>query len=183
MKLLSKLSALILMITTGCAPEQSKKMTLFNEIKINYIQTIAKNEQMYASGAGGSIIGGPNKDLIKEFSFSLKSQKLVNINQARALTIRCVEQLLSMVNQNEEIRPFLEFFPFRPSGVDLTLTFPPFDKSDPYSDKVYISTIFFMNSKIYYLQYDHEKKDDDFIFEETYEEALERNANNPEKDL
>ena len=183
MKLLSRLSALILMITTGCACQQSKKMTLFNEIKTNYIQTIAKNEKLYLEGSGGSVMGGPNSDLVRKFNFAFRSQKLMNLSQARALTIRCVEQLLSMVNENEDIRPFLEFYPFPLAGVDLTLSFPPYDKSDPYSDKMYINTIFFMDGKIYYRQFDHAIKDDKRILIETYEEALERNANNPEKDL
>lgn len=183
MKLRLILSILILVTTLSCSTHLSKSEVLFNETIRNYVEIIAQKEQMYAYGTGGSMMGGPNMDLIRKFNFAFRSKKLVDMKQARAITIRCVEQLLSMVNENEEIRPFLEFYPFPPKGADLTLVFLPFDTLDPFSEKVYISTIFFMKEKIYYLQYDHDKKNDDFIYEETYQEALERNANNAERDM
>lgn len=166
---------LIFIFSAGCS-SKPKRVVLFDQILAQYVELIAKNEQLLTYGEGGSLMGGPNMDLIREFSIAARSKKLVDLKEARAITIRCVEQLLSLVNENGEIRPFLVHYPFPPTGADLTLVFLPFDESNFKSEKTYINTVYFMRGQVYYMQYDREKKDSHLTFKETYEEALERNV-------
>ena len=175
MRLLSVIMGVILISMASCSREP-KDLALFHQVIADYVQIIAKNELLFAYGTGGSMCGGPQKNLIKEFSVAFRSKKLVDLTEARAITIRCVEQLCSIVNANEEIRPFLEHYPYPPAGADLTLVFLPFDESDPHSEKIYIRAVYVMHGKIYYNQYNGEKKNDILALLETFEEALERNT-------
>ena len=175
MRLLTIIMGVLLMGASSCSSEP-RDLALFHQVTADYVQIIAKNELLFACGTGGSLCGGPQKNLIREFRLAFESKKLVDLTEARAITIRCVEQLRSIVNANEEIRPFLEYYPYRPTGVDLILAFLPFDESDPHSEKIYIRAVYFMDGKIYYKQYNGEKKNDILALLETYEEALERNT-------
>lgn len=175
MKLLSITIGVVLMTISSCSSEP-KDVLLFRQITSDYVQIIAKKEQLFVYGTGGSFFGGPNKDLIRQFRLAFRSKRLVDLSEARAITVHCVEQLCSMVNANEEIRPFLEHYPYPPQGVDLILVFQPFNESDPYSEKVYISAAYFTEGKLSYMQYAGENKWDTLVLQETYEEALERNV-------
>lgn len=174
-KLLFAIMCFISMTISSCSSEP-KDIALFHQITTNYVQMMAKDEQLFVSGTGGSFSGGPQNDLIRSFRFVFNSEKLVDLREARSITVRSVELMRALVNGNEEIRPFLERYPYPPSGVDLTLVFLPFDESAPYSEKTHVWMVFFMHGTIYYQGYDHGTKEDVTILEETYEEALERNA-------
>jgi hypothetical protein len=71
---------------------------------------------MYGTG------GGAKKDGIWQFSLSLeRCGNPLTENEARRLIINCLDDFLEAANSDEELRPFLKTYPFKPESIDLAI--------------------------------------------------------------
>ena len=170
---------LILILNFGCTSSspQNEKQELFNKISYGFIQKMKDEEGMFTLGKGGSLTGGENGDKVREFGMYFQSKKLVNVTQARNIVLRSAKNLLDTINNNAQIRPHLVRYPYEESGVSFIFKFLPYEADQPSTSANYVSTVFFGESEITYFYYDPQKDKDFITLEETYKEALERNAN------
>jgi hypothetical protein len=76
----------------------------------------AKNKMQYLSGSGMMENG---KMRMTSLSFSIP--KPLTKNDARRLIVACVQEYLQIINQDEEVRPALQHFPFKVENVELTI--------------------------------------------------------------
>lgn len=176
MKLFYTLMFLILILDSCSSPRLSEKQRMFNEVLRDFSVQIAKEEQMFAIGTGGAMRGGESDDKISEFFFALESDKLVDISAARSITLRCLNSLLDNINKNEVIRPYLEHYPYRHTGVNFILGFFSPEEDQQTANNLYVDTVFTFHNEIQYRQCNLKKRTDILLLKETYEEALERDA-------
>ena len=120
--------------------------------------------------------GGEMSDGIKEFAFSFKRNKRTSIEEARKLEVEATDLLLSKINANEKLRPYLANYPFPVDKTKVKITFQKSDKEDFDDGSLY--TVFQENNKIQYHAHDVFKEDAPTLYypilirEESYDEAL-----------
>ncbi len=153
-------------IVSGCSRDKEPVYCKYaKEIQTEYLRAMNKQYGLVCSGFGGGYINNVNLihlDLDGVYNYS--------IQEARTLYITCVEELLKRLNTNEQIRPYLEHYPFTERGIRMGLSFEKAN-SDNVEDR-YICYVSLINGEIYYRSYDHEN--DSFIarHQEPYQEAL-----------
>lgn len=148
----------------SCSESISYKEMLADSVMGQFKTIMKKQENMMAYGTGGSMM-----DDIERFYFGYQCPKIVTIEEARSIAVRCTRLFLELVNQNEEIRPYLHSYPFPPSGLELDLKFMPCDSLAD-NDRI-VHTVFVFKGKVYYKQNDPGSIWGIILLVETYEEA------------
>ena len=93
--------------------------------------------------------------------------KKVNVEEARILLITLTKELLDRINSDQQIRPYLDHYPFTEKGISLGLSF--YDDQGKRVDNGYVAHLFVAkDGNICYDTYNHEED----LYEEPYEEAL-----------
>lgn len=96
---------------------------------------------------------------------------LLTQRDARKLIINCLNDFLEEVNKNDQLRPFLKVYPFKPENIDMGIINYGAKGEDVFDP--YIGTISAYLGKMEYLT--HDPNDDckyKTIIQETYEEAV-----------
>jgi len=106
---------------------------------------------------------------LEEVSIAFALRKRCSVFEARKLYVSAMEELLSRINADREIRPLLHVYPFTPSQVEMDLVFYEGEKFS----KEGVAFMFLKQNCIFY-----EARSGDFgpfstLNEETYQEALE----------
>jgi hypothetical protein len=103
----------------------------------------------------------------------------VNQDQGRELLVDAAESLLSIINTNEKLRPYLPQYPFPPEKISLLLSMTN-KKNDPYQDGS-LDCIHIDEGKVVYYRLPIEGKESRedcpkgcFTEEEEYSQAVER---------
>ncbi len=119
-------------------------------------------KHLYLIGHGGSLMYD-----VKKLSISFVSNEDIDINKGRELIIYCIQTFLSNINSDEQIRPYLNTFPFQAKDIDISISFRESDTEIKHS----IDFISMHYGKIFY---DISDKEETLktIHKETYEEAL-----------
>lgn len=130
------------------------------------------NKKMIKSGYCQNLSGGAMRDDIKKFNLGFISNKVLNIEQARIEFIQALENLLSIINSDKEIRPFLHDYPFEAKNIYLSLVFK--KTNGKYVDQPNISYVFLNTSKeeILYYIYDEECEKIVCYHQESYQDGL-----------
>jgi hypothetical protein len=92
----------------------------------------------------------------------------ITVEEARKLLLETGNLYLKTINENEKIRPFLENYPFGPENIEIRIFINP-EKTMQKSDKLRVITI--VDGKLSYMIRDQYLTT---IYEETYEEALDK---------
>lgn len=166
----------MLALSIGCSSKLSQQEIIFDKLSNAFVSQMAIEEGMRAYGTGGSLTGGPDRNKTSKFFFAFEYPKLVDITEARSITLRIAKKFLEKINNDEEIRPYLEHYPYRHSGIELTIGFFPHEKNNPSTADKYVHVVFFYNDVVVYQQYDHQTDKDVTILRESYQDALNRNA-------
>jgi hypothetical protein len=87
-----------------------------NEISAKVAKKLTKKHQMDWIGEGGGMMGS-----VYMIGLSFEIHHPLDRNEARARIIDCVEELLTAINSNEEIRPFLKNYPFTTHNVQVAI--------------------------------------------------------------
>lgn len=96
----------------------------------------------------------------------------VNVEEARALLVSCVEDFADTINKNRQLRPYLHDYPFPPKSIELSIIFE--KPNHDYVDAEYVVNVLLLKGTVHYSYYDHEKNgyDHSRSSKEPYEEAL-----------
>ncbi len=79
-------------------------------------QRLAKRYDMKLVGITEGMMG-----CVRLIGFSFQVNGPIKKNEARKIAVDCVEDFLTEINQNEEIRPYLEVYPFDTKHVDIII--------------------------------------------------------------
>ena len=81
----------------------------------SHIDTMENSEDWLGSSIGGSFYDGDIKQLI--VNFYVKTEEF-NIEYARSLIVKGIETFLSSINENDQLIPHLNHFPFTYNDLD-----------------------------------------------------------------
>jgi hypothetical protein len=158
----------IVTLLFGCSfPKEkiSPDVKLAREITVHTAKKLKEQKHLYLIGTGGQMM-----DDIEMLMMGFYFYDVVDIENARQLLVYSVEQYLSAINTNEEIRPYLYNYPFRTENVEIVIYFRNPNGSNVPSDKITIAAA--KRGKIIYYIDCPEKYNLKTLYEETYEEAL-----------
>lgn len=144
-------------------------------VMFSHSKEMKKNHEWVLSGFGGSFYGGDIKKL--DLSFALN--KNLNIQEARKLIIKGSQILIASMNNNEEIRQYLHHFPFDSTDLNYSIRFE--ENNYLFVSSEYVARVLVANGKVYYSVFNPKTDSLERIYEESYEEALEKvNNSNPD---
>lgn len=112
------------------------------------------------------------KAISAHYVMTVKDQERVDVEHARRIYLKILNEYIKRTNANKEIRPLLHNYPFNELNFEISLSF-----EDSAGNRINPDNIAFMfNGKgvIYYEKYDINSKPDPFIevHKETYAEAM-----------
>lgn len=164
-------ACVIALFSGGCMSssniEYSKEDRLVTQIEAKLAQHLAAKYGLRVVGDSTSMPGG----VIKEVGLLFQVNHLLTREEARELLVNCVQEFLSEMNSNEEIRPHLENYPFTSKNIDITV----FIKDQKGKD-VFDPNLGVVHARFGKLDYATYKKENEFYqhqsdYEETFEEA------------
>ncbi len=132
-----------------------------NEISANFIREVEKEFGLSLNAFGASM-----PDKIEAINLRFEYDKAVTIQEARWLLINLRKKLVSRVNENEKIRPFLAEYPFTPARANISLCFPKVSKIEKV-DFVHVG-----KNKIFYCKYNQKKQSYDHLLVESLDDAI-----------
>ncbi|MBN4066786.1 hypothetical protein JYU14_01735 [Simkania negevensis] len=132
---------------------------------INKISREMKREyniELY--GSGGSLMTH-----VKEVSFSFKKNQVPGIDEARELYVKSMQKCLSIINDDEQIRPYLEIYPMTEREISLHLSFR--GVNNKMITEPNVSSVINVNGELLYLTDEPGKVRLKELHSETYEHA------------
>ncbi|MCB1107562.1 MAG: hypothetical protein KDK76_05660 [Chlamydiia bacterium] len=87
-----------------------------NQITLDTGRIIGEKCGLYPIGLGGSMM-----DNIKKMNLSLRSPKPLTIDEGRTLIVLCIDTYLDQINKNEQVRPYLNHYPFEASNIEINI--------------------------------------------------------------
>ncbi len=145
------------------------KQSLVNEVERKVAFRLKKEKELYTCGTGGQMM-----DQIKMLALSFDYYKPLNIENGRELLIAAVNELVTHVNANEEIRPYLNNYPFEPKNIEIRIFARNPDGSNVPPGK--LSVLSAIRNIFEYDMNDPETIQLKTFYQETYEEALSKIA-------
>lgn len=143
------------------------------EIRGDFAKQMEKEWNLSCEGMGGSM-----QEKVEEISLDFAAHLPATIDESRALIVLVTEKLAQKINDHEEIRPYLQEYPFPPGRLEVTITF--YDRlKNPRADGS-VMRVFHVGSSattshkdhlVYYAQNAFSGRSVK-IFEESYSEAL-----------
>ncbi|NGX56358.1 MAG: hypothetical protein K1060chlam5_00596 [Candidatus Anoxychlamydiales bacterium] len=138
------------------------------------------NLELVSYGINNNGFGdSPNWNGIHDFTFFYRKIELLNINEARKLLIKLVDETMRNINENGSIKEYLVEYPFKIENLDLGIVFKDKNRKTVFGKN--IESCGLNNRKISYTII----PDDDSLmltYEESYEDAVEIVKNNIETD-
>jgi hypothetical protein len=128
-------------------------------------QKIESETGLVLSGVGGGMM-----DQVRMMAMSFDCFGEISMEQGRELVIYCVNEYLSAINANIEIRPYLIHYPFSSKDVQIRIFINSKNGKEVGSGNLSIVTE--INGKVSYKIRDPESQRLRIIHEEAYEEAV-----------
>lgn len=114
--------------------------------------------------------GAQMMDEIKMLALSFEYPKSVDIQTGRKLLVSGVEDFLSTINSNEQIRPYLIHYPFQPKNILFEIYLQNPDRSQPNQDSLHVLVA--SDGILKYKIKDPKSSLYKTIYSETFEEAV-----------
>jgi hypothetical protein len=146
-----------------CIP--NSKSQLANEISNRVALQLKKEQELYPCGFGSGMM-----NQIRMLALSFNYYNPIDIEQARELLIAAGNLLLKTINENEQIRPYLDTYPFQPKNIEIRIFLKPLGSFDIEGKK--LCGISMLDGILEYEIHDPETKKLTTIYSETYEEAI-----------
>ncbi|HEY4832304.1 MAG TPA: hypothetical protein VIH61_07075, partial [Waddliaceae bacterium] len=154
---------ILFMLLISCQRLSQREM-LVHQI-INSHQKSQKKNGIGLIGSRSSI-----PDEVREFILSYVADRPLEIAEARNLFVRSAEELLTLINSNEQLRPDMANYPFTFDNLDLDISC--WDRRGRRFDPPSIGLVFLAKGNICYAFYDNQRrKFIDEIVREPYSEA------------
>ena len=134
--------------------EHSKKMQQIYESKLSTI--------------GGSFFGNH----VNELFVTLSHHQAVDVDQARSMMIKGIDEFLSSINSDQKIRVFLRHYPFSYQDIEYSMDF--LSPDGHFLTNGSIAYVSLVKGTVYYDVYDENAQKLVDYFEEPYLEALEK---------
>lgn len=133
---------------------------------------LCKEDNLILLGSGGSMM-----DEITEISLMFETYRKVDIDEARRLCVRLVEELKDSVNNNESLKPYLKPYPFPSEGMKVSILFLDDDGGVVSYGCVYlgtggVSSVSAHDSFVFYASFNPRTQLLESYCDEPYEEAL-----------
>jgi hypothetical protein len=156
-------------ISVGCQKDTeyhpSDKQKLANELRARVASKLKKETELRPCGTHGQMMGQ-----IKMLGLSFNYYKPISIEEGRELLITAVDEFIKNVNEDEDIRPHLNNYPFKSKNIDIRIFI-----HNPNGSDVTAGNLRVITSIDGILEYDiRDPKTNRLttIYKETYEEAL-----------
>lgn len=166
----------VLSFVFGCSSfgyESPRYVKLAHEITEKTAKKLKAQKNLYLAGTGGQMMND-----IQMMMMGFDLYEVIDIETARQLLVDSVQEYLSAINSNEEIRPYLHNYPFTAKNVEIVIYIYNPDGSQVPLDKITIAAA--NQGRVVYYVDDPQKHTIKTIHEETYEEALHELALNQE---
>ncbi len=166
---------LLLMIYTSCcnSPNEAdtshmpSKQSLANEVRNQTFAQLKMEKELYPCGVGSGMM-----NQIKMLALAFNYYKDADIEHARELLMAGATLFLNKINSNEQIRPYLDNYPFRPENIQIIIYLQTPIGSPPDFGKLIVVS---MSDGILRYSIENSKTGPLItIHEETYEEASEK---------
>lgn len=131
--------------------------------KKTFIQ-LKKDSELYPFGTAGKAM-----NQIKTLGLSLRYYKPVDIEKSRELLVHSTTLFLSIINDNKDIIPYLEKYPFTPENIEIRIYLQTPNASEPDSGK--LSIVKMRNGILEYVIRNPETELFVTFYKETFEEA------------
>jgi len=103
----------------GCSDQQSPDYEkIADRITANTAKKLEADKALHLVGTGGAMMHD-----IQMMMMGFQFYQVVDIEKARGLLVYSVEEYLSSINSNEEIRPYLHNYPFVAKNVKIVIYF------------------------------------------------------------
>ena len=175
MNYLYQATFLLCFLATACQNTISSLSTpehvrLGNQEIASFAKEVKATTQLQILGTGGGFL-----DKINIISFTFSSKEAPTVEEARMLFYEIATRFLSRINQNEAIRPYLVKYPFTIENLKLVILFFG-NKPGSISGVSFTPPYEFIKrpSFVYYSTDNLKTQHMEVIFQETYEEGLER---------
>lgn len=161
-----------LLFCTACAPSKYPYIEIIDAVAGKKAQQLSKEEDLNLIGVGGAMT-----DEITMISYHFETRRNVDIDEARRLCVRCIEEIRAVVNATESLIPFLKPYPFPPEGMDVSIMFCDENWAFAHQGCVYlgeggISVVYQQLDRLYYDSYNACAGRLESFYKEPYEEAL-----------
>jgi hypothetical protein len=143
------------------------KQSLAIEVRNQTFAQLKKEKELYPFGTGSGMM-----DQIRMLALSFRYYKEVDINQARELLMIAGTVFINNVNSNEQIRPFLQNYPFKPNNIQIRIFIQNPNGSGPDPGK--LSAVTMVKGVLDYMINDPETNRLKTVYKETFEEATEK---------
>ena len=161
---------IINLLLLGCNKNESfqpsEKCKIASEIRTKVAKKLAQEQGLIPFGTGGQML-----DQIRMLGLYFQYRKPVSIEEGRKLLVHAVQALLTEVNADERVRPYLDHFPFQPKNVIITISLQKPGGSDFGRDQLCIIKA---NEGILQYKIDDPNGHLKEIYRETYEEAWQK---------
>ncbi len=152
----------------GCLDYQSPRyVKIAHKITDETAATLLKEKKLYLVGTGGGMMHD-----IQMMAMSFDYYQEIDLKTARGLLLYAVNEYLSNINNNEEVRSYLHEYPFTPKNVEIEIFIYNPDGTNISSDK--INTISASDGNLTYCTIIAEKFYSKTILKETYEEGMKK---------
>jgi hypothetical protein len=142
--------------------QSPRYVKLAHEITEKVAKELKAQKNLYLIGTGGRMM-----DDIQMMAMSFNYYQEVNLEQARKLLIYVINEYISDINNDQDVRPYLHEYPFTSKNVEIRIFIYGPDRRKLPPEKIgYISSIDGV------LEYYTRADDDHPICRETYAEAL-----------
>jgi hypothetical protein len=139
---------------------------MVRKIEGQYIKDMVRKHNAILFGTGGGMMND-----IDHIYVGFQMTKELTIDEARELLVESIDDLLQRINSAEELRPYLNHYPYSARGVSVQLMF----VSKPHVPALspYVAGALACNGMMIFMNYDSEIDDFVEVHRESYEEAVE----------
>ena len=166
MKLFFNVGAILFMFSFlfGCSSfgyQSPRYVKLAHEITEKTAKELKAQKNLYLAGTGGQMM-----DDIQMLAMSFDYYQEVDLKTGRELIVHVINEYLSAINSNKEIRLYLHEYPFNAKNIEIRIFIYNPDRSELPPEK--IDCITSLNGTLKYYTRANPRQ---AIYEETYEQA------------
>lgn len=138
----------------------------YDKVENRYVQDMRRKYNATVIGSGGAMMKN-----IKHAYLCFRLNGAVDVEKARALYIEFVKNLLEQLNSDEQVRPYLETYPFTEKEISIQLTF--YLKGNKRPSEQNIALVSMGSGVIRYNVFDPKLDNYRIVYTEPYNKALE----------
>jgi hypothetical protein len=160
----------ISLLLCGCQSRTSEQAQIVYHITDEFSNELKNKEGFQLTARGGLYF-----PKVRKISLDYEVIRKIDLEEARKLLVRYVTKFLKSVNESEELKPYLDSYPYTPYGIHFTISFLDSNHRE-FMDGSIASVYLFgfediKRTYVHYNVFDSEKHKWVEIHQETYEEA------------